>query len=165
MWKQACGHQLSVMLDPQFLADPRREAQAILKAAADTISAEKQKHQGSAIPAVPSTPKLLAARQESVGLDGQAGVNGAREGTPAVALPSTGSGLDLSALLPGALQGAEPAQNILTLLQEHAGEASFILFASVIYGDECAGLGWGNIRLFSIVIGVMTLKPTAGIPL
>lgn len=151
-WTQACGHQLRVLLEPQFVSDPRREAQAILKAATERIGASRR---GRERPSSSATPSLLpqsrsvvsgqlpaaASAQDLVAVDsaveraharmdaadgrsfdGGAGA-GAAAASTAIALPSA---LSLPALgEPEGLpaSGGPAAINILALLQEHAGGA------------------------------------------
>jgi hypothetical protein len=127
-WKQACGHHLRVLLDPSFLADPRQEAQAILKAVADQVGSHKQKADKS-LPAAPSTPRLTLLQQPSASGAAAAVSTGAdSSAAPGAALPSVSSSLSFSALLPEGLQGGEAA-HLLALLQEHAGESSVSPFS------------------------------------
>jgi len=146
-WTQACGHQLRVLLEPQFVSDPRREAQALLKAAAESISASRR---GRERPFSSATPSLLpqsrsaasgqlpaaASAQDLVAVDSSAherldpaegsslgGSGAAAAASKAIALPSA---LSLPALgVPEGppSSGGPAALNILALLQEHAGDA------------------------------------------
>ncbi len=63
-WVRACGHQLRVLLDPYFLSDPRRDAAAILKAAAERIAATRrgrEKPTASTTASLPSQVLRIAA--------------------------------------------------------------------------------------------------------
>ena len=63
-WVRACGHQLRVLLDPHFVSDPRRDAAAVLKAAAERIAAARRgrdKPAGSATAGNPSQVLLVPA--------------------------------------------------------------------------------------------------------
>lgn len=61
-WVRACGHQLRVLLDPHFVSDPRRDAAAVLKAAAERIAATRrgrEKPSSSASASLPSQVLLM----------------------------------------------------------------------------------------------------------
>ena len=55
-WKKVWAHHVHVLLDPAFLADPRAEAKAVLKAITEQVGAEKRRRE-------PKTPMLTMRPQ------------------------------------------------------------------------------------------------------
>ncbi|KAK9914836.1 hypothetical protein WJX75_001156 [Coccomyxa subellipsoidea] len=136
-WVRVCGHQLHVLLDPHFVTDPRREAQATLKAAAERIGAVRRGREKPASSATPSLgsqlqPPAAAAVQElpssnpgaAAAALGDPGAGPARSEVAGKSVPgpiALPSALALPTLsMPEGLPGGSAPQNILALLQEHA---------------------------------------------
>ena len=141
-WVRVCGHQLRVLLDPHIVADPRRDAQAVLKAAAERIGASRR---GREKPASSATPSLGSQLQQPAAAVAQAPPSSDAEPAAAAALGDAGAGpapreaagksvpglialpsaLALPALsMPESMPGGSAPQHILALLQEHAGAPS-----------------------------------------
>ncbi len=55
-WKAVWAHHVHVLLDPSYLADPRAEARALLKAITDQVGAERRRRE-------PKTPMLTMRPQ------------------------------------------------------------------------------------------------------
>ena len=55
-WRRVWAHHVHVLLDPAYLADPRAETKALLKAVTDQVGAERRRRE-------PKTP-MLAMRQQ-----------------------------------------------------------------------------------------------------
>ena len=58
-WKKVWAHHVQVLLDPAYLADPRAEAKAVLKAITEQVGAEKRRRE-------PKTPMLTMRPQVSL---------------------------------------------------------------------------------------------------
>ena len=58
-WKKVWAHHVQVLLDPAYLADPRAEAKAVLKAVTEQVGAEKRRRE-------PKTPMLTMRPQVSL---------------------------------------------------------------------------------------------------
>ena len=58
-WRLVWAHHVHVLLDPAYLADPRAEAKALLKAIADQVGAERRRRE-------PKTPMLTMRPQVSL---------------------------------------------------------------------------------------------------
>ena len=150
-WVRVCGHQLRVLLDPHFVEDPRREAQAVLKAAADRVGAARRGREKPAssatpslgthlqpAPAVPaqdmpsSLPEASAAGELIAGPTNEAA---SASVTAPIALPSA---LSLPALsMPeGPPPSGSAPQHILALLQEHAGVSSLLLHCCICFATS-----------------------------